>query len=92
MEIQYQITPEGFRTLVVSCMTREVGEHYTEIREGSLLELADEVARRCIALSEEREVAREAIVFLEDRRVLYSPYEVEMPHHVVRRSSRSGTS
>lgn len=31
----------------------------------------------------DREVAREVIVFLEDRRVLYSPYEVEMPDHVV---------
>lgn len=29
------------------------------------------------------EIAREVMVFLEDRRVLYSPYEVEMPDHVV---------
>jgi hypothetical protein len=30
------------------------------------------------------DVAREVIVFLEDRRVLYSPYEAEMPEYVVR--------
>lgn len=29
------------------------------------------------------EVARRVLVFLEDRRVLYSPYEVEMPDHCV---------
>lgn len=29
-------------------------------------------------------VAREVIVFLEDRRVLYSPFEVEVPEHVLR--------
>lgn len=29
------------------------------------------------------EVARRVLVFLEDRRVLYSPYEVEMPEHCV---------
>ena len=28
-------------------------------------------------------VARRVLVFLEDRRVLYSPYEVEMPEHCV---------
>jgi hypothetical protein len=31
----------------------------------------------------DREVAREVIVFLEDRRALYSPYEAEVPEHVV---------
>ena len=31
----------------------------------------------------EVEVARRLLVFLEDRRVLYSPYEVEMPDHCV---------
>ena len=31
----------------------------------------------------DRDVAREVIVFLEDRRVLYSPYEAEVPEHVV---------
>lgn len=29
------------------------------------------------------EIARRVLVFLEDRRVLYSPYEVEMPEHCV---------
>ena len=29
------------------------------------------------------EVAQRVLVFLEDRRVLYSPYEVEMPQHCV---------
>ncbi|MGA2470467.1 MAG: DUF6650 family protein [Solirubrobacteraceae bacterium] len=29
-------------------------------------------------------VARRVLVFLEDRRVLYSPYEVEIPDHCVR--------
>ena len=28
-------------------------------------------------------VARRIVTFLEDRRVLYSPYEVEVPEHVV---------
>jgi hypothetical protein len=51
-----QFTPKGFRDLVVLCMTGEVGEHYTELRDGSLLQLADRVARRCVALCEERGV------------------------------------
>lgn len=32
----------------------------------------------------DREIAHEVVVFLEDRRVLYSPYEAEMPDHVLR--------
>jgi hypothetical protein len=51
-----KFTSEGFRTLVVSCMTGEAGEHYTEFREGSLLQLADRVSKRCMALCEERGV------------------------------------
>ena len=31
----------------------------------------------------EREIAKRIISFLEDRRVLYSPYEMEMPSHCV---------
>lgn len=31
----------------------------------------------------DREVAERVIVFLEDRRVLYEPYEVEMPEHCI---------
>ena len=50
-----QITPDGFRSIVAMCISGEVGEHYTEIRDGSLLQLADRVAKRCMALCEERE-------------------------------------
>ncbi len=32
----------------------------------------------------DREIAREVVVFLEDRRVLYSPYEAEVPDYVLR--------
>jgi hypothetical protein len=32
----------------------------------------------------DREIAQEVVVFLEDRRVLYSPYEAEMPDYVLR--------
>lgn len=31
----------------------------------------------------ERTIAKRAITFLEDRRVLYSPYEMEMPPHCI---------
>jgi hypothetical protein len=52
----YRITADGFRSVLAACMTGEAGEHMTEIREGSLLQLADSVARRCIALCQERDV------------------------------------
>ncbi len=32
----------------------------------------------------EREIVRKLLVFLEDRRVLYNPYEIEMPEYVDR--------
>lgn len=50
-----QITADGFRSIVAGCLSGEVGEHYTEIREGSLLQLADCVAKRCMAICDERE-------------------------------------
>lgn len=50
-----QIAPDGFRSVVAMCISGEVGEHYTEIRDGSLLQLADRVAKRCMALCGERE-------------------------------------
>jgi hypothetical protein len=49
--------PRGVPSIVATCISGEVGEHYTEIRDGSLLQLADCVATRCMALCEEREVA-----------------------------------
>jgi hypothetical protein len=52
-----QITPNGFQSIVAMCISGQVGEHYTEIRDGSLLQLADRVAKRCMALCEEHEVA-----------------------------------
>jgi hypothetical protein len=55
MEIHF--TPEGFRSLVAMCMSGTVGEHYTEIRDGSLLQPADRVAKRCAALCEERQTS-----------------------------------
>lgn len=54
--MQVQITADGFRSIVAMCISGQVGEHYTEIRDGSLLQLADRVAKRCMALCEEREV------------------------------------
>jgi len=49
-----QITPQGFQTIVASCMTGFAGEHFTEPREGSCLALANRVADRCMQLCEER--------------------------------------
>lgn len=54
--MQFQITPAGFQDVVKMSMTGEVGEHFTEIREGSALELADRVARRCTEVCQERGV------------------------------------
>lgn len=54
--MELQVTPYGFRASVAMCMSGEAGEHYLEIREGSLLQLADRVAKRCVALCEERQV------------------------------------
>lgn len=34
-------------------------------------------------MESEGEIVRQLIVFLEDRRALYEPYDCEVPHHVV---------
>ena len=33
--------------------------------------------------SKEREIAKSVVTFLEDRRVLYNPTELELPHHCI---------
>lgn len=45
---------EGFKSVVVMAMTSEAGEHHLEIRPGSILELADRVAKRCIEVLKAR--------------------------------------
>ena len=50
--MEIQITRDGFKALVGVRMTDEFAEH--KLGEGSLMALADRVAKRCIALSEER--------------------------------------
>jgi len=61
----FQFTPDGFRMIVGMCMTGEVGEHFTDLGEGSLLELADRVSKRCVALCEQRDVEMSDEIYAE---------------------------
>lgn len=62
---EVQFTQQGFQAVVVACMTGEAGEHFTEIRDGSLLQLADRVAKRCVALCKDRQVEMSDDIYAE---------------------------
>jgi hypothetical protein len=58
-----KFTAEGVKSVVAAVMTGEAGEFILEPRDGSLLELAKQVADRCASICEADEVEMSDAVY-----------------------------